>query len=348
MLMRILAVVGFVILLVLIGGFVFVRIKAPHLVVFSKGIQELTCRVELDSLQHARFIDGMNGCENLWLEEEGMGFYVSTLDGKIHYLDGPSLDSIRIVKSFEAGSVVTGITALSDTTIAAVVCSHSREEWMSIGAAVNLFSKSLVQAQKLTADFPAANGICMDSDGNIYFASSNFSFFSPEGNIYFMARLPDGRWERPEALFDNAGLANGLFYDTLQDRIYFSNTIGGVYSFTPGDRKYREEYLKLKFMEACDDLCTDPAGNIWMTDPGYSTVKLFNPGTNRLVRFTIHGLGQTSSIRLRNDHGEPMLYITELKKKQKPVSQVFDGRGVLVVPARDLLSLIVLPEASAR
>jgi len=77
-----------------------------------------------------------------------------------------------------------------------------------------------------------------------------------------------------------------------------------------------------------------------MTDPVYSTVKMYNPGTNRLVRFSITGIGQTSSCRIRSEAGQEMLYISELKKSHQLMSDNFDGRGVLVVPAQSLLQLL--------
>jgi sugar lactone lactonase YvrE len=307
---------------------------------FSKGIQEVRIEVDLDSLQNARFIEGMQGCENLWLDSSGLGLYVTTLDGYIHYLDGPSRDIITIRQSLKVGSSVTGICRLSDSLLATVINENAPEDWMEIGAAVNLLTMSLKSVQRITRDFPAANGICADRQGNIYFASSNFNFFDPHGNIYLMKRDPAGNYSDPTPLFPDAGLANGLYYDKAQDLIYFSNTMGGVFSFQPGGLEYHREYLKTRFMEACDDLCTDPAGNLWMTDPGYSTVKVFNPGTNRLVRFVIKGIGQTSSCRIRHEGGKEIIYLTELKKKQKPMTPIFDGRGVLILPAEELLRLV--------
>ena len=82
-----------------------------------------------------------------------------------------------------------------------------------------------------------------------------------------------------------------------------------------------------------------------MTDPGYSAVKIFNPRTGRLVRFVIMDIGQTSSCRLRIEKGKPVLYLTELKREQKTTSRKFDGRGVLVIPADDLLNLYELTDS---
>jgi sugar lactone lactonase YvrE len=194
--------------------------------------------------------------------------------------------------------------------------------------------------ERICEDFPSINGICIDKTGSLYFASSNFNFFRPEGKVYKMISLDNGSFRSPEPYIMDAGVANGLFYDPLQDKIFFSNTLGGIFEFTSQDNILKEVYLKLRFMEACDDLCTDISGNVWMTDPGQSTLKIFNPGTNRLVRFNIEGIGQTSSCRIRSENGREMLYITELKQSQQPMSDQFNGRGVLVVPAQSLLHLL--------
>jgi hypothetical protein len=67
---------------------------------------------------------------------------------------------------------------------------------------------------------------------------------------------------------------------------------------------------------------------------------MYNPGTGRLVRFVIKGVGQASSVRIRTEEGMEVLYITELKQKQSVRSSTFDGRGVLIVPAQSLIRLL--------
>jgi len=340
LLMKILAVAGFIVLLVILGGYVFLRVKAPHLLEFSEGIQEIRIEVELDSLANARFYPGMEGCENLALDPAGYGFFVTALNGSVYRLDGPGKDSIRIVKSIQAGSTVTGICRVSDTLLAVVVNLNSAEEWKSTGGAVFLMNDKLEMVEQLTANFPSANGICADSEGHLYFASSNFNFLSPEGAIFRLEKDTNGHYSSPKPYIQDIGLANGLFYDARQDRVFFSNTVGGVFSVLAGQKDFRAEYLKIRFLEACDDLCTDQSGNLWMTDPGYSSVKVFNPGTGKLVRFVIKGIGQTSSCRIRNENGKEIIYLAELKRDQKPTSEVFDGRGVIRIPASDLWRLV--------
>jgi sugar lactone lactonase YvrE len=340
LLIKILAIVGFVILFLLLAGFVLIKIRAPQLLEFSKGIAEIKITVNPDSLTGARFITGMNGCENIFLEEHSRGAYVSCLDGRINYLAQDSTGILGIRKSFKAGNAVTGLAMDKEGNLIAAVCNNSLKEWRTKGCSLFRISRDLVTMEKISGDFPAMNGICADSSGNLYFASSNFNVLSPEGAIYRMISDDDGSFRSPEPLIQDAGMANGLYYDHFQDKIFFSNTLGGVYEFSPKEYVLKDVYLKLRFMEACDDLCTDISGNVWMTDPGYSTIKMFNPGTSRLARFVIEGIGQTSSCRIRSENGREMLYITELKKNHQPMSGNFDGRGVLIIPAQSLLKLL--------
>jgi sugar lactone lactonase YvrE len=340
LLIKILAIIGFIVIFLLLAGYIFIRVRAPQLLEFSKGITELRITIKLDSLDGARFITGMNGCENVFPEDGSKGVYVSCLDGQINYLDLDSSGVLGIRKTFKAGNFVTGLAVDKQGSLVAAVCNNTLKEWRTKGGSLYRISRDLVTMERLSGDFPSMNGICIDSTGNLYFNSSNFKIFRPIGTIYRMLYKGNGLFQSPEPLINDVGLANGLYYDRYQDEIFFSNTLGGVYEFSPDENVLKEVYLKLRFMEACDDLCTDIGGNIWMTDPGYGTVKMFNPGTNRLARFVIEGIGQTSSCRIRSEEGREMLYITELKQTYQPVSDNFDGRGVLVVPAQSLLKLL--------
>ena len=177
------------------------------------------------------------------------------------------------------------------------------------------FFPDLENASRITGNYSALNGLACDGSGNLYFTSSNFNYFRPEGKVFRMEPKTGGYGE-PVVFLEDAGVSNGLYYSEGEDKIYYSNTLGGVFWFRPDDPMLHEAYLKLRFMEACDDLCTDISGNIWMSDPGYSTVKMYNPGTNKLYRYNIKGIGQTSSCRIRTEDGLEMLYITELKRSK--------------------------------
>lgn len=339
MVLRLFAIVGFAIMLIILAGFLVIKIRVPALLEFSRGVGEVWIDAGTDSLPSLAFVEGFNGAENLAFVPGGDGFFVTCLDGQVHHVDRSADGSFSIVRSIRPGTVITGICALSDSMLAVVVSKNPREDWMSVGGSVWLMPFAMDTMYRITGDLPGANGICADRSGNLYVASSNFKLTRPRGDIFILRKIPDGTYAAPESLFGNIGLANGLFYDNSQNRIFFSNTIGGVYSFVPGERTFREEYLKLHFTEACDDLCTDIGGNIWMTDPGHSTVKVLNPGTDRLVRVMIAGAGQTSSCRIRHENGHEILYLTELKSENKVSKDVSDGRRVLIVPAKEMLKL---------
>ena len=245
-----------------------------------------------------------------------------------------------IAKSFKAGEAVMGLAMSAKGDLFAAVSTVSLEEWFKTGAAINSVARDLTSKEIITANYPCMNGICIDRKGDLYFTSDTFNLLSPKGLVYRMSANEDDSFDTPVPYITDAGAANGLYYDAFQDKIFLSNTLVGIYEFTPEDAALKEVYLKLRFMEACDDLCTDISGNVWMTDPGQSTVKMFNPGTNRLMRFNILGIGQASSCRIRSENGIEMLYIAELKQSQQPMSDDFNGRGVLVVPAQSLLRLL--------
>lgn len=340
LLIKILAIIGFAIMLVLLAGYLFLKIRVPQLLEFSEGIAEYRVTVHLDSLEGARFVTGMKGCENVLPVRDSAGVYVSCLDGYIHYLEQDDSGKYKISRSFKAGEAVAGLALSPSGNLYAAVSTSSPEEWITVGGAVHRISRDLSSKEKITGNFPAMNGICIDKDGNLYFASCNFNFLNPHGKVYRMNTLPGGTFDAPEAYIPEAGLANGLYFDPLQDVIFLANTTNGIYEFNSSDNTLKEVYLKLKFMEGSDDLCTDISGNVWITDPGQGTIKMFNPGTNRLARFNINGIGQASSCRIRSENGIEMLYITELKQSQNLRSNVFDGRGVLIVPAQSLLKFL--------
>ena len=339
LIVKVLAIVGAVVIILTIGGYIFLKMRAPHFLQFSKNIDEIRVEVSLDTLKDARFVQGMSGCENLLLSPYNSNVYVSCLDGNIYLLSRLAGNEYSVIKSRKPGNQALGMAMGRDRMLYVNVAEGNSEEWTTVGGGIFSFTPDLEIARRVTANYSALNGLACDGSGNLYFTSSNFNYFHPEGKVFRMEAQPDGFGE-PVVFLEDAGVSNGLYYSEGEDKIYYSNTLGGVYWFGPEDPQLHETYLKLRFMEACDDLCTDIGGNIWMTDPGYSTVKMYNPGTNRLYRFDIKGIGQTSSCRIRTEDGLEMLYITELKKEQKPMKKEWDGRGVLIVPTRSLIRLV--------
>ncbi len=56
----------------------------------------------------------------------------------------------------------------------------------------------------------------------------------------------------------------------------------------------------------------------------------------QLVRYDIEGIGQTSACGIREEDGEEIIYVTEINTKRTPLSDIYDGRGVLIVPMNSL------------
>ncbi len=338
LLIKIFAILGFAILGLIILLFILVQIRAPHLLRFSADTREIRVKVVPDSLEGYQFVEGMTGCENIALAPDGHGFFVSSLEGLIYFVDRGGIEGqFSVISSYKAGSQVLGLTLDTAGRLLAGVNKLTPELWRKTGALIEQYEAGFTSPAPITGNYPSLNGLASDNLGNIYFTSSNFNIFSPQGAVYRIKFSAGGGYEDPEVLLGDAGLANGLYFDTRRQEMYFSNTLEGIYILDLADGSVELVYRKTRFMEACDDLCTDIAGNIWMADPGTSTVKMFNPGTRTLLRFVVEGVGQTSSVRIRTENGREMLYITELKRKQSVRSDVFDGRGVVIVPAAELI-----------
>jgi sugar lactone lactonase YvrE len=319
------------------GGVVYMKWSSPHLLRFSKGIDERTVTVKLAELPGAVFIKGMGGCENLYLDDASERVYVTDLHGTVHLLDGESWQTLKIAGAKKLGAFALGIAKGPDKRLYVNVSGGTAEDWLKTGGAVWRIGTDLSGPEKMTGPYPGLNGLSFDGEGNLYFAAGNASIMHPDGHVYRMKIGPDGVFAPPEVFLAHVGWANGLYFSAKENRFFFSNTVEGCFTFAPGMPKAEPVYYKTKIAEAVDDLCTDQAGRLWMTDPGTSTVKVFDPRTRRLVRYRIEGIGQTSSCRIRREREEEVLYVTELKQSQKLSSQVFDGRGLLAVPVKSLV-----------
>jgi sugar lactone lactonase YvrE len=330
------AIISGIVITIGIGGCLYVKTSSPHLLRFSTGVMEKVIETSLEELPEAIFMKGMTGCENLYLDDASQSVYVTDLQGHVHWLNGETWDTLKIVKSKKIGEFVLGIAKGPDKRLYLNVCEKGIEGWKEEGGAVWRIDLDLTGPEKLTRYYQCINGLAIDRSGNLYFASANASIMHPEGNVYRMTIGITDSYAKPELFLSDVGWANGLYFNPGENRFYFSNTVEGCFTFSPGIPKLEAIYYKTKILETLDDLCTDTKGRLWMTDPGKSTVKVFDPKTRQLNRYKIKGIGQTSSCRIRLEHGEAILYITELKRTQDPLSQVLDGRGLLIMPLRSL------------
>ncbi|MEA3434893.1 MAG: SMP-30/gluconolactonase/LRE family protein [Thermodesulfobacteriota bacterium] len=337
--LRIVGILGGTVLLIGVGGYLYLRVKAPHFITIARNIEEDTVTISLEELDRAVFVQGMNACENLYVDKETMRVYVTDLGGSLHLLDGESREQLKIVKSLKMGQFGLGIDKGPDGSLYVGFSQYDTQGWIEQGGAIYRVDPELHQPVKLTTDYPTMNGLACDSAGRCYFASSNFDFFHPKGNVYMMQIAPNGSYSEPEIFLQDIGLANGLHYNTQENRMYLSDTLETVSSFIPGEQRLEVIYRKTKYMESTDDICTDHQGNLWMSDPFESTLKQYNPKTKQLVRYDIEGIGQTSACGIREEDGEEVLYITEIKTKRAPMSDVYDGRGLLIVPVNSLTTI---------
>jgi sugar lactone lactonase YvrE len=340
--LRIVGILAGIAVLIGLGGYLYFRINSPHFLRIARDIEEATVTIALEELDEAILIEGMHACENLYLEQETMRVYVADLGGHIHLLDGESREQLEIVKSLDTGRTGLGLEKGPDGFLYAVlgIDRFDTPSWIEQGGAVYRVDPELDQFVKVTDNFPAMNGLACDNAGLCYFASSNFDFFRPEGNVYTFQIEPDGSTSKPELVFQDVGLANGLHYNARDNRMYLSDTLETVTAFTPGEQSLELVYRKTTGMEGMDDICIDRQGNLWMTSPLESTLKYYNPRTKQLVRYDIEGIGQTSACGIREEAGEEILYVTELNKKRSFRSMmVYDGRGLLVVPVNSLLGI---------
>ncbi len=340
MIRRVAGIITGVAILIVLGGYVYVRISAPHVFATAQDIDEVRVTIALSELRGATFLDGMDSAENLYVETDGLRVYVTDLDGHVHLLDGPSREQLKIVKSMRLGQYGLGIDKGPDGFLYVGFSQFGKKGWIEKGGAVYRIDRELEGTVKVTTNYPTLNGLACDNEQHCYFASSNMDFLSPAGNVYRMQVKNDGSHSVPEIWLEDVGLANGLHYDADRNRLLLSNTMETVSSFASGDRDLAAVYRKTRYLEATDDICTDSRGTLWMSDLWHGTVKNYDPETKRLVRFDIEGIGQTSACGIRQEEEGEVLYLAEIKTRRAPLSDFYDGRGILIVPLESLTSFV--------
>lgn len=301
----------------------------------SSQLKVRTVESDLGNHRGVVLVSGMKGCENLYLDQNSLRLYVTDLHGYIHLINGPSRSDLKLVKSkMVAGEFALGVGAGPDGYL---YVAASERDWRKQGGAVYRVDRDLERTEKLTGNLPGINGLAFDQSGNLYLAASNMSFFRPRGAVYSMKIGLDGRFTPPEVLAGGRKIVNGMYFSEKDNRLYFSETLSGVYQLLPGRGQVEKVFAKAKTMDFFDDLCQDQAGNLWVADPGSGSLKEYIPGSGELIRFKIRGIGQVSSCRIRIESGEEILYLTELKQNpDKMLSQDFDGRGVFSIPLAEL------------
>ena len=319
---------------IVIAGMFLAQVIAGCATSFHLNVR--TVKVALEDLDRAVFVQGMNGCENLIVDNDSLRIYVSDLDGYVHLVDGDSREHLRVVRSMQvAEEYALGIDRGPDGFL---YVGASGKDWLKTGGAVYRLDRGLEKSEKLTAEFPGLNGLVFDGSGNLYFASGKMSILSRRGAIYRMEISPAGGHARPEIFLADRKNPNGLFYSGKENRVVFTEMLTGVSRFDPETGEVEKILGKTRVLEAYDDVCMDRDGTYWVTDPPGGFIKRYNPNEGELTRYIVEGVGQTSACGVREENGEQILYVTELKQSRgKPLSQKFDGRGVVGIPVRELL-----------
>ena len=301
----------------------------------SSQLKVRTVEADLGNYRGVALVSGMNGCENLYLEQDSLRLYVTDLRGYIHLINGPSRSELKLVKSkMVAGEFALGVGAGPDGSL---YVAASEKDWLKRGGALYRVDRDLEKVEKLTGNMPGINGLTLDPSGNLYLATSNMGFFRPRGAIYMIKVDPDGKFTPPKVWAGGRKIVNGMYFSGKENRLYFSETLSGVYRVDPGRGQVEEVFTKAKTMDFFDDLCQDQAGNLWVADPGSGFLKKYISGSRELVRFKIRGIGQVSSCRIRIENGEEIIYLTELKRQpNKMLFGKFDGRGVFSLPLSEL------------
>jgi sugar lactone lactonase YvrE len=311
---------------------------APGLLPVDRSVKEATLRVALSELPGAYWIDGMQAVENLYLDPSSHRVYATDLAGYVHQLDGESWDRLEIVRSVKLGESALGIDRGPDGALYVCVAQVDLRRWRTVGGSVVRLDPEMGSWKPITDPFPSINGLAFDGQGRAYFASSRFTPLPARGGVYVMDVNSTSAASSPKLLFAGLGMTNGMRLGP-EGRVYFTDTLVGTYAFSPDGGAPSLVYRKTRRTEGFDDLCIDGEGRLWMADPGRSTVKLFDPRADRLLRFRIEGIGQISACGLRVSEGREILYLTEIHRSTNPLLGSHDGRGVVVIPVDVLLAL---------
>ncbi len=293
---------------------------------------------DFKNLPGSVLISGMSGCENLFLDNDSMKIYVTDLSGYLYLVNGETHETMEIVTSIKIGNMGFGIDKGPDGYLY-FSASENTSDSCSYGdciynAAIYRIDMDLeLPITKITNDYRGINGVTFDASGGCYFTSSTLDSSNLQGEVYRMQVTADGAVSSPEVFLADAGYANGLYYDSNQELIYFSQSsqARNVFTFSPSNPSLQEVVSVL-----ADDLCTDKSGRVWISCG--SGLRMYDPNNEIATNYTIEGLGNVSSCRIREEDGKEFIYITEIDKPLQPLT-TFDGRGIAVIPLDSLLQL---------
>ena len=304
----------------------------------SISISVKTLNVAFEDLQGAVLISGMSGCENLFLDKDSMRTYVTDLSGYLYLVDGETHETMEIETSIKIGNMGFGIDKGPDGYLYFSASENTSDSCVlgncNYNAAIYKTDMNLeLPVTKITEDYRGINGVTFDASGGCYFTSSTFTFTLSDlqGEVYRMQVTADGVISPPEVFLADAGFANGLYFDSNQELIFFSQTTQAVFTFSPSNPSLEEVVSVF-----ADDLCTDKNGRVWMSCS--DSLQMYNPEIGVKTIYFIEGFGSASSCRIREEGGNEFIYITELNQPMQPPTS-FDGRGIAIIPLNLLLQL---------
>lgn len=144
--------------------------------------------------------------------------------------------------------------------------------------------------------------------------------------------------KKPVEYLSGLSSPNGLNVGIETGNIIFSETFKGISSLDLKSNEIKKVFGKSRIVEGFDDLCLDSQGNYWVADQPNGFIKMYKPGSDKVIYFRNKAFGIASSCRIRFDEGEEMLYISEIKRNRK--SKDYDGRGIIVIPVRSLYASV--------
>lgn len=305
-------------------SFIIIALSLKATLVQSKDIT-----IDIKGINNVQWITGMNGVENILLSNTNNDFYVTDLEGNIYHIT-MNKNVYSIEESRKLGNFALGL-AWANKENSELYVGISSNDWLDPGSSIFKVSSNLHNITKITSDYPGLNGLATDSEYELYITTGDFNFINPKGSLVKIGILNN------ETVLTQAKSANGLFYDDKENSLYYSEVYSGISKYNILNNTVSKVLGKSKIVEGFDDFCIDNSNNIWIADPPSGFIKCYIPEKKTVYHIRIKGFGVASSCRIGNINGENYIYITEIKKEN---SKKYDGRGVLIIPLKELMKSI--------
>lgn len=278
------------------------------------------------------FYDSIGAIESICPDRKSMKIYAGDLNGFVHILDGQDRNSLKLIKSTKvAKGYCTGIILKSNNELCIGISdgigNWGKQKCYIIGADSNISVTDTIAGPDILI-----NGIAIDTNDNLYFATGEFSLLFPKPG--FIKKLSNTS-RKPEVLISDCKRPNGLFYQSTNGKLFFTKTLDGIFSLNPETKEESVVIGNKKLVDASDDLCIDKSGDIWVANPPKGFIKCYQPDKNLVIYFKSKDFGTASSCRIRVENGEEVLYISEIRNPKGE----YKGRGIISIPVKVLKNL---------